>query len=255
MVVGVYPVLPSLILRWARKEQPSPSGRAIMGEWALSVAASALRPTGIAMSRGWRGQGPRPVIVLHGYAMSRSCFVLLARRLAARGLGPIVPFEYWSLGKTASAARSLGRFVDEVRRATGSDQVDLVGHSMGGLVARYYVTLGGGTDLVRNVVTLGSPHGGTYLSAFGFGSAQREFYPDSNLLTRLEKRIPDPVRTTVIWSRSDALVWSEKQAQLVGAHHEIVYDDLGHLGLLGSRRVSREVARALLRPGDTDSGR
>ena len=77
--------------------------------------------------------------MLHGYAMNRANFVPLAQRLAAAQLGPIVGFEYWSLGRVSTAARRLGEFVTHVREQTGASQVDLVGHSMGGLVSTAYV--------------------------------------------------------------------------------------------------------------------
>lgn len=67
------------------------------------------------------------------------------------------------------SSRQLGEFVDKVLAATGARQVDLVGHSQGGLVGRHYVTLGGGADRanpvankVRTLVSMaGSYHGTT----------------------------------------------------------------------------------------------
>lgn len=242
MSTGVYPLAPAASLRLASRRLgvPAPwTARAVASEWALAVASSAARPLGFAgLPRA--ASGPRPIVLLHGYAMGRSCFLLLARRLARAGLGPLYGFEYWSLGKTGSAARRLGEFVDEVRGATGAERVDLIGHSMGGLVARYYATLGGGRDAVAHVITLGSPHGGTDASAFGFGRAQVELVPGSVLLDRMARAPLGDVDLTVIWSRADALVWSERQARVPGAR-EIVFDDLGHIGLLASRRVARRI--------------
>jgi len=103
------------------------------------------------------GRGPRPIILLHGYAMNRANFFTLAYRLRAAGLGPVFGFEYWTLGRIAAGARQLGWFVDEVRAETGATEVDVIGHSMGGVVARYYVTFAGGDPFVKNVITLGSP--------------------------------------------------------------------------------------------------
>jgi triacylglycerol lipase len=247
MLSGVYPMVPHaamMMSRW-RKHRANPSGhvRAALAEWGLAIGLSAARPLGFLGLPGARG--PRPIIVLHGYAMNRANFLPLACRLRAAGLGPVLGFEYWTLGRTASAAKQLAEYVDEVRAATGADTVDLIGHSMGGMVARYYVQLGGGDVSVTHLVTIGSPHEGTDVSAIGIGQPARELLFGSTLLERL--RVAPALKhakLTVIWSRSDALVPGSRQARVHGAD-EIVFDDLGHLGLLASRRVAAAVIERL----------
>jgi pimeloyl-ACP methyl ester carboxylesterase len=210
---------------------------------------SAVRPIGfLGIPVGLRQpKGPRPIILVHGYAMNRANFLLLGWRLARAGLGPIYGFEYWSLGKTSSAARRLGEYVGAVRAATGADRVDLIGHSMGGMVSRYFVSLGGGAEQVKNLITIGSPHGGTDVSGFGFGRPNRELYPGSSLLERLEAApLPPEISITAIWSRSDALVPQTRANPMRGVE-QVVFDDLGHLSLLVSRRVADEVIARLRR--------
>lgn len=260
MLTGVYPLVPHLLLARAVARAPSRDPqlrrkralgvlRAAPAEWACALAVSAARPIGflglpVALRRA---RGPRPIILLHGYAMNRANFLPLARRLAAAGLGPVLGFEYWTLGKVSTAARRLAAFVDEVRTATGADKVDLIGHSMGGLVGRYYVALGGGGDRVHNLITIGSPHSGAIVSGAGIGRPSHELAPGSAFLERLgSAATPAGVRITTIWSRADALVAGARDAHLPGAD-EIVYDDLGHLTLLVSRRVTAEVISRLKR--------
>ncbi len=185
--------------------------------------------------------------MVHGYAMNRANFLPLARRLSVAGLGPLLGFEYWTLGKTASAARRLGEYIDRIRASTGSAQVDIVGHSMGGVVGRYLITRGGGAEVVRNLITIGSPLRGTDLSAVGLGRANSELLPNSSLMQRLDTLpVPTQVRFTAIQSRSDALV-SVRSGRVPGVE-QIVYDDLGHLGLLASRRVARDIIARLSVP-------
>jgi pimeloyl-ACP methyl ester carboxylesterase len=260
MLTGVYPLVPHLLLARGVRRTPSRDPqvtraralkvlRAAPAEWACALAVSAARPIGflglpVALRQA---RGPRPVILLHGYAMNRANFLPLARRLAKAGLGPIHGFEYWTLGKVSTAARRLATFVDEVLAATGAEKVDLVGHSMGGLVGRYYVALGGGAGRVHNLITIGSPHSGAIVSGAGIGRPSRELAPGSPFLERLGSAATPPgVRVTAIWSRADALVPSARDAHLPGAD-EIVYDDLGHLSLLVSRRVAAEVISRLKR--------
>src|SRR5689334_11357679 len=140
MVTGVYPLVPHAALALSRRRAGGAGGGVAVAlkEWALAVGVSAARPLGFLGLPGRKGRGPRPIIVLHGYAMNRANFLALAARLSRAGLGPIFGFEYWTLGKTASAARRLAAFVADVRAQTGAATVDIIGHSMGGVVGRYY---------------------------------------------------------------------------------------------------------------------
>jgi pimeloyl-ACP methyl ester carboxylesterase len=244
MLTGLYP-LAVHAWRAARGERPPKAVRIALAEWGMAAALSALRPTGFWPLPGATTRGPRPIIVLHGYAMNRANFVVLARRLAAAGLGPIVGFEYWTLGRIAAGARQLGWFVDQVRATTGAAEVDIIGHSMGGVVARYYVTLGGGDRSVHRLITLGSPHAGTDVSAVGIGHASRELLFGSKLVTRIATApAPEHAKITTILSDADALVPAAKQPAIAGAER-IVYPDLGHVALLGSRRVANAIVERL----------
>ena len=101
-----------------------------------------------------------PIVLVHGYTQNRANFLLLARALAARGFGPIYGFNYaWSQAVEASAAR-LDRFLAAVRLETGASEVDLVCHSLGGLVALELARDRGSEAKIRRVVTIASPHAG-----------------------------------------------------------------------------------------------
>jgi pimeloyl-ACP methyl ester carboxylesterase len=244
MLSGLYP-LGIHAWRAARGDRRAHALRIALAEWGMALMVSALRPAGFWPLPGAANHGPRPVILLHGYAMNRANFVVLARRLAAAGLGPIVGFEYWTLGRVAAGARQLGWFVDQVCEATGAAEVDLVGHSMGGVVARYYVAFGGGDARVAHLVTLGSPHAGTDVSAVGVGHASRELITGSTLVTRLGSApAPAHAKLTTILSEADGLVPAAMQPPIAGAER-IVYPDLGHVALLGSRRVAHDVIARL----------
>ena len=252
MFTGMYPLLPHALraLQGDRRAWPL---RTALAEWGMSMLVSAARPAGFLPLPGATNRGPRPVIVVHGYAMNRANFVPLAFRLARAGLGPIVGFEYWTLGRTAAAARQLAWFIDHVQTMTGAAEVDIVGHSMGGIVGRYYVAFGGGDGVVKNLVTLGSPHGGTDLAAAGVGAPTRELLMGSKLLQRLAfAGAPRKTRVLTIFSRCDVFVPAARQLEVPGAER-IVYDDLGHVALLGSRRVAREIIARLAEPSEVSA--
>lgn len=258
MLSGLYPLLPHALRAIGRREGGRGHGpgedrervrpvRVALTEWAVAMALSAARPAGFLPLPGARVQGPRPIIVLHGYAQNRANFVPLALRLRRAGLGPIFGFEYWTLGRIAAGARQLGWFIDEVRERTGASSVDVIGHSMGGVVARYYVALAGGDGAVRHLVTIGSPHAGTDVSGMGVGHPARELLLGSKLCTRLAAAPPlQHTQMTVIWSRADALVPGGRQPPIPGAEI-VMYDDLGHVAMLGSRRVAKAVIERLSR--------
>lgn len=245
MFSGLYPLVPHALRRYQNRGVGS--WRTALTEWGMAMAVSAVRPAGFFPLPGARQHGPRPIIVIHGYAMNRANFVPLAYRLARVGLGPILGFEYWTLGRVAAGARQLAWFVDQVQSRTGAPQVDIIGHSMGGVVGRYFVQLLGGDGAVANLITLGSPHIGTDVSEFGVGHPTRELVIGSTLVQRLAAApAPKDTRVTMIFSHADALVPASTQDALqIQRAERIIYDDLGHVSLLGSRRVARDIIKRL----------
>ena len=223
-----------------RSARRSPSG-------AWRAALSAARPAGFFPLPGARTRGPRPVIVVHGYAMNRANFVPLAYRLARAGLGPIFGFEYWTLGRTPAAARQLGWFVDQVRAATGATEVDIVGHSMGGVVGRYYVTLAGGDGVVaqpRHARLAARRHRRVARSASATRRASSCSARSSS--TRLAAAPPprhDADHRDLVARRRARP--GRPAARRSPAPRSIMYDDLGHVALLGSRRVAAAISDRL----------
>lgn len=138
---------------------------------ALSSAARLSKPRGAPPGESPAahpprvGQEHRPVVMLHGFVDNRSVFVLLRRSLLRHGWQHAVSLNYSLLTyDIRAAAELLGRHIEEICNRTGHQDVDIVGHSLGGLIARYYVQRLGGDSRVRTLVTLGTPHGGTQIA-------------------------------------------------------------------------------------------
>jgi pimeloyl-ACP methyl ester carboxylesterase len=85
-----------------------------------------------------RGSGV-PIVTVHGYMQNRVDFLRIACACERAGLGPVYGFNYPWYESIPACARRLARFIEHVRRETGAAQVDLVAHSVGGLVAMEYV--------------------------------------------------------------------------------------------------------------------
>lgn len=111
--------------------------------------------------------GTKPaVVVIHGFTADASYLGTLMQQLDGAGFAAF-SFEYACFRGIDYAGKSLVSLLSllDANGAISANRLVLVGHSMGGLVARAAVTLSGGATYVRKVITLGTPHGGTLQDA------------------------------------------------------------------------------------------
>ncbi len=109
-----------------------------------------------------------PVIIVAGTVSPALANEPLRARMLADGYDAyIYELPGLGIGDIAQTSAPLVAFVDNILAQTGATRVDLVGHSQGGLVARYYVKYLGGDAKVDSLVTLGSPNNGTALANLG----------------------------------------------------------------------------------------
>src|SRR5213083_443045 len=100
---------------------------------------------------------PTPVVLVHGFLGNPGHFRFLRRFLVARGFYNFATFSYAPRLDHEELAERLGHAIEAVCEATGRAEVDVVGHSLGGLVARHLLERGEGAG-VRRLVTLGAPY-------------------------------------------------------------------------------------------------
>ncbi|MGZ4143194.1 MAG: esterase/lipase family protein [Actinomycetota bacterium] len=194
-----------------------------------------------------------PIILLHGWFHNRSAFVVMRRQLKRFGFRSIDTMNYNVIGHDVEElARQLAEHVDEILDRTEATHVHLIGHSLGGLVARTYIQEYGGGDKVHTCVTLGTPHRGTHAAWIGRGKAMRELRPNSQLIRRLsESARAMPVRFVSFYSNLDSLVLPVTNAKITEPAlraTNILVKDLGHLSLLISRPLIRSIAEILSNP-------
>lgn len=193
-----------------------------------------------------------PIVLLHGWVDNRSIFTVLRRQLQRRGFGRVVTMNYSILTHDVpKAAARLGAVVERLCDETGYEQVHVVGHSMGGLVARYYVQRLGGDARVHTVATLGTPHAGTRAAHLMLGRAVSQLRPGSAVLSELAEPAPGcRTRFVCLWSDLDAMVVPRRSACLdhpdLDAHNVFV-PGVGHLSLPVDGRVVREIVGAFSR--------
>ncbi|MFD8230642.1 lipase family alpha/beta hydrolase [Streptomyces sp. NPDC059696] len=192
-----------------------------------------------------------PVLLLHGFIDNRSVFVLLRRSLAQHGRQRIESLNYSPLTRDIrAAAELLGRRVEELCERTGAEQIDIVGHSLGGLIARYYVQCLGGDRYVRTLVTLGTPHSGTRVVPFADAHPiVRQMRPGSPVLEELAAPAPD-CRTHFVsfWSDLDHVMDPLETACI--DHPDLMAENvrvtgIGHLALPVHPAVANGVRQVL----------
>ncbi|MDK8718754.1 triacylglycerol lipase [Corynebacterium pseudodiphtheriticum] len=105
---------------------------------------------------------PWPVILIHGTVDTKDVWQELGTELRADGWCVFAP-DYGKRGTAAmeESAVQLGAYIEAVRTITGAEQVILIGHSQGGLLARYWMRTSGQARYVKHLVSLGAPNHGT----------------------------------------------------------------------------------------------
>ena len=177
-----------------------------------------------------------PILLVHGLVDNRSIFTLLRKGLLRRGFGQVSTMNYNSLrGDVRTIAARLAEEVEALVAETGYERIHIIGHSLGGLVARYYVTRLGGDERVHTLVTLGAPHSGTY-AAYAWPSALgRQLRPGSGLARELRRPAPGcRTRFIAYWSDLDEIVLPHENAAI--AHpdldaHNVKLHGVGHVSL------------------------
>ena len=214
----------------------------------LAVVVTLLFPLYVAVGHK-RGKGARPVILVHGYTQNRVDFIYLSRFLRARGLGPIYGFNYFSFADIRASGKRLARYVERVCKDSGAARVDLVCHSMGGLVARAAVRLEG--DRVRRVVTIASPHSGVRFRGPILGRGGRQLRAGTRFISELGTA-PLGVPMLSIFSTHDNIVAPAHPSASLAPYggRDFVVDHVGHLTILFDKRVATAVAEFLLATDD-----
>jgi len=105
---------------------------------------------------------PYPVVLVHGTFENASMWAAVAPQIRAAGYC-VFALNYGNnaTGDIPTSAAQLGSFVDQVLAQTGASKVDLVGHSQGGMMPRYYMGFLGGAKYVHQLVGIAPSNHGT----------------------------------------------------------------------------------------------
>jgi triacylglycerol esterase/lipase EstA (alpha/beta hydrolase family) len=258
-----------------------------VGTFATGLAAEIAAPTSMPPgSDDWScqvsAQHPYPVVLVHGTIFNQAIsWQALSPMLANAGYC-VYGFNYgatsltfgrvFGLAPIAQSAAELSAFIDRVLAATGAAKVDIVGHSQGGMMPRYYLKDLGGAPKVNLLVGLSPSNYGTTLdgftslylplaglipglsfSTFGAPSFDQQFVGSSFLaaLNQGGDTVPG-VKYVVIESRYDEVVTPYTNAFLTGSgaqniqlQDQCATDFTEHIGIIYDPVALQDVMNAL----------
>ena len=168
-------------------------------------------------------RGRRGIVLVHGFFCNRGLWTPWLERLQGSGHACVALNLAPLFASIDDYAPLIEAAVQQVTKATGQTPL-LVCHSMGGLAARAWLKINTGQDRVYHVVTIGTPHRGTWLARFGHGHNGRQMRLASHWQAQLAQGVPagHHARFTCWYSSSDNIVFPVSTATLPGADNRLV---------------------------------
>lgn len=201
-----------------------------------------------------------PVVLIHGFVCNRGFWAPWMQVLRRHG----IPFASANLEPVFGSIDEYVALVEEaVARASrfGPDKPQLVCHSMGGLAARAWLASApANRTRVSRVITIGSPHRGTWLANFSRLRNGRQMRPGNPWLEDLERREQEQAgdaayRSFTCWyTHTDNIVFPASTATLPGADNRHV-PAAGHVDLAFHPRVMTESLAMLASAASSPSER
>jgi pimeloyl-ACP methyl ester carboxylesterase len=196
-----------------------------------------------------------PVLLIHGYLATRGSVHLLERRLTEKNhVVMTYPLGSLHLGDIRESSAFIAGKVESLLAQTGVAQVDIVAHSMGGLVALDYLKRGGGAPYVRRLVLMGTPARGTWSALLGIvtaplGKGGRQLLPGSDFLRDLDSTPLPPGPEVITLSGDRDWLAPPSTTRIRGARRVAV--PTGHSGFLVDEAVADTVEAILTAPPGT----
>nr|HEX4313981.1 alpha/beta fold hydrolase [Kofleriaceae bacterium] len=194
-----------------------------------------------------------PVLIIHGFLGTRGSMYLLERRLVDDGF-VCVSFNLGTLNlrDIRRSAFLIHRKIERLLAQYPSQKIDILGHSMGGLIGLYYVKKLGGHARVRKLIMLGTPVRGTWVALAGvatlglWSTSSWQLLPRSRFLDELAQGpLPPGVEVHTIAAARDWVV-PLATTRISGATVTTV--PLGHSSLVVSEDVYHRIVHTLRPP-------
>ena len=191
-----------------------------------------------------------PVVLVHGYGHNRSGWLVAQHHLRRAGFTSVHTVNYTPIGRDIpQLATQLAERIALIRTVTGHDRVHVIGHSLGGVLLRWYVQEMEGRDTVATAITVASPHEGTWAAAVAPGRTAAQLRPGSWVMRRLARPVaPSDVRWIAFYSNLDVLIQPAGSAMITHPDlraTNLLVKDLGHLSAMVSPVVARSIVHQL----------
>lgn len=190
----------------------------------------------------------RPVLMLHGRDGSSENFVTMGGVLTRAGYS-VYFIDLLPNDETCEMlAWQLYEAVERIRAEKKTETIDIVSHSMGSLISRYFIKELGGDKKIERLVMLASPHHGTYVALAPTDPAAIQLRPNSDFLKELNAgdETPGDILYTNIFSMSDPNITPDTSAWLSGAENHVLRGP-SHSGILEDPQAIALVQRGLAR--------
>lgn len=201
-----------------------------------------------------------PVLLIHGFLGTRGSMYPLERRLAAEGLC-VFSFNLGALNSRdiRASAFLIHRKIESILSQTSVQRIDILGHSMGGLIGLYYIKKLGGHARVRRLIMMGTPIRGTWAALAGvatlglWSKSSWQLLPRSRFLDELNQgTLPPDVEIFTLAAVRD-WVCPLPSTRLKGALSVTVR--MGHSSLVVSEQVFSRILAILRGPPRGDRAR
>ena len=171
--------------------------------------------------------GFRPVLFVHGLAGHPSNFAAMQLYFVTMGRKRSYSVSFGEHKDLQQMASYLCELIDEVARCNNlqdDEQIDIVAHSMGGIISRLALTRPETAQRIAHLITLGTPHQGTHLARLASTEQTVQLRPNSTVLQQLQDQEPWPdnvemPRLIALWSPSDIMILPAEAATLEGANN------------------------------------
>lgn len=182
----------------------------------------------------------RGVVFVHGLFCNRAFWAPWMRRARTLGLPHVAISLEPVIGSIDAYVPPIDAAVARITAATGQPPV-LVCHSMGGLAARAWLRTPAARGRVSGVVTIASPHHGTWMARLGHGPSAGQMAPGSAWLAQLARdEAAAPAVPFLCWySNCDNIVFPVSTAARAGADNRFV-PGIPHVALAFDERVVQE---------------